>query len=356
MSGILRSGNLVRPLCLMASLFVSVPASAAPASPEDAAPRPLPFTGVNLAGGEFGAPKAGVAQVYGKNFVYPSTSEFDYFASHGVNVIRLPIHWEVLQPEMNKPLDPVELSRLQAVVKDALKHRLVIILDPHNYARYYDKIVGTPDVPAAAFADFWSRLSATFQDDPRVWFGLMNEPHDMPASQWLGDANAAIAAIRKTGAKNLILVPGVRWTGAGSWLDGDADANGAVMLGVKDPKNHYVYEVHQYLDVDGSGTHKEVVSPTIGVERLQKFTEWCRQHHQRAFLGEVAVAASPEGEAAIENMLTDMEKNRDVWVGYSWWAAGPWWGDYMFTLEPKDGVDRPQMGYLKAHLQGPPAL
>lgn len=28
----------------------------------------------------------------------------------------------------------------------------------------------------------------------------------------------------------------------------------------------------------------------------------------------------------------------DVWQGALWWAAGPWWGDYMYGLEPTNGV------------------
>jgi len=39
-----------------------------------------------------------------------------------------------------------------------------------------------------------------------------------------------------------------------------------------------------------------------------------------------------------------------VWIGFTWWAAGPWWGEYMFTLEPKQGVDRPQMRLLLPYL------
>ena len=46
-----------------------------------------------------------------------------------------------------------------------------------------------------------------------------------------------------------------------------------------------------------------------------------------------------------------MEAAPDVWLGWAWWAAGPWWSDYMFTLEPKpDGTDRPQMAWLAPHL------
>jgi endoglucanase len=310
--------------------------------------QPLPFTGTNLSGGEFGNVSPTKAPVYGHDFIYPNATEFDYFASKGMNVIRLPFHWEVLQPQPKTPLVPAEEQRLKDVVAAATKKGLVILLDPHNYARYYGKVIGGPDVGDDAFADFWGRLAADFRANPRVWFGLMNEPHDMPTPQWFGAANAAVAAIRKAGAKNLILIPGNGWSGAHSW---EASGND-ILLQIKDPAHHYAFEAHQYLDFDNSGTHPEAVSATVGSERLRAFTVWCRRHHQRAFLGEFGVAASDTGRTAINDMLTYMEKNRDVWIGYTWWSAGPWWGNYMFTIEPDKGVDRPQMSYLLPHLHG----
>ena len=274
-----------------------------------------------------------------------------YFAGKGVNVIRFPFHWMDLQPTLSQPLDPDALARIKGVVQAATDRGQVVLLDPHDYARYDGKVIGSADVPAAAFADFWGRTAAQFKDNPRVWFGLMNEPHDIPNAQWLQAANAAIAAIRMSGAHNLILVPGVSWTGAHSWV---SSGNAQTMLGITDPQNHFVFEVHQYLDADSSGTKPDAVSAVIGSERLREFTQWCRQHHQRGFLGEFASADNPIAAAAADNMLRFMEANRDVWVGYTWWAAGSWWGDYMFTLEPKNGRDRPQMAMLRPHLQQKP--
>ena len=315
--------------------------------------QPLPFTGVNLAGGEFGSPKPSNTGLYGKNFIYPSTAEMEYFAVKGVNVFRFPFQWPVLQPEAKKPLNPVERARFQKVVTEMTDKGLVVLLDPHDYARYYDKVVGSADVPSDVLADFWGQMAAQFKDNPRVWFGLMNEPHDMPTDQWRDAANAAIAAIRKAGAKNLILVPGNGWTSASGWAD---NHNDTAMLKIHDPANHYIFEVHTYLDADSSGTKPVIVSPTIGVERLRQFTLWCRKNHQRAFLGEFGAADSPEAKATVGNMLTFMEQNGDVWVGFTWWAAGAWWGDYMFSVEPKFAPnappeDRPQMAYLRPHLQ-----
>jgi endoglucanase len=149
---------------------------------------------------------------------------------------------------------------------------------------------------------------------------------------------------------NLVLVPGNAWTGANSWV---GSGSAEVMLRVVDPADHFIFEVHQYLDGDSSGTHASVVSRTIGSERLRAFTLWCRTHHKRAFLGEFGAAASPAATAAIDEMLTSMEANADVWTGFTWWAAGPWWGDYMFSIEPKNGRDRPQLESLRLHLQPP---
>ena len=91
--------------------------------------------------------------------------------------------------------------------------------------------------------------------------------------------------------------------------------------------------------------------PRSAANGCARFTAWCRKHHKRAFLGEFAAAANPTGQAAVDDMISYMEANADVWTGFAWWAAGPWWGDYMYSLEPKDGRDRPQMAWLLPHLQ-----
>ena len=61
---------------------------------------------------------------------------------------------------------------------------------------------------------------------------------------------------------------------------------------------------------------------------------------------------APNAQEALEDLLSNMERDRDVWLGWTWWAAGSRWGNYMFTIEPKEGADRPQMGWLQPHLNG----
>jgi endoglucanase len=148
-------------------------------------------------------------------------------------------------------------------------------------------------------------------------------------------------------------LPGYNWTGAHSWMAGVGESNAKWALTVKDPLNHWAIEVHQYVDGDCSGTRNTIVSPTIGAERLEKFVGWCRQNHMRAVLREFGVPVAPTGEETVHHMLRNMERDNDVWLGWTWWAPGSRWGDYMFTFEPKPaGTERSPMIWLRPHLNG----
>ncbi len=266
-------------------------------------------------------------------------------------MVRLPFRWERLQPTLSQGFDAAELSRLGSFVDEATSRGATVLLDPHNYARYRGQLIGSSAVPNSAFADFWTRLALQFKDNPRVAFGLMNEPHTMPTEQWLAAANAALAAIRAAGAGNLVTVPGNAWTGAHSWSQSwYGTPNATVMKGIVDPGGNMLFEVHQYLDADSSGTSADCVSATIGAERLQGFTAWLRENGHRGLLGEFAGGDNPTCAEAVANTLAHLEDNADVWRGWTWWAAGPWWGSYMYSIEPNGSADKPQMSTLAPFL------
>jgi len=310
------------------------------------------FPGTNLSGAEFGSDR--LPGVLGTDYIYPPHSDVDYFAGKGFRMLRIPFLWERMQPTLDQALDPAQLALLQDLVTYATSRGAYALIDPHNYARYRGAVVGSTGAGAptsAQFGSFWGRLAPVFATDPRVVFGLMNEPHDMATELWLADANAAIAAIRAAGASNVIFVPGNAWTGAHSWTDNYyGTPNSTVMLGVQDPIHNVIYEVHQYFDADFSGTHPDCTSTTIGSQSLAAFTQWMKDHSVRGFLGEFGSADNPTCAAALDDMLSFIDRNRDVWVGWTWWAAGPWWGNYMFSIEPANGQDKPQLATLLRHL------
>ena len=181
----------------------------------------------------------------------------------------------------------------------------------------------------------------------------MNEPNGMTTELWLADANAAIAAIRKTGATNQLTVPGNGYSGAHWWMGGGyGTADGTVMLGVKDPLENYLFEVHQYLDSDSSGTHSTCDAPRPkDRSRSPPSPSGPRPTGSAPWIGELGAADNATCLSNLDDFLSYVDKNRDVFAGWTYWSAGPWWGSYMYSIEPSSsGADAPQTATLLAHL------
>src|SRR6202163_259535 len=153
--------------------------------------------GVNISGAQYGA---GGTRGINYDYTYPTHAEIDYFASKGFTAIRLPFLLERVQPVMGGPLSATELSSIDDVVSYAASKGINVILDPHTYGDAYGAQIGSAAVPNSAFANFWGQLASHFASSSNVLFGLMNEPNNISATQWLGSVNAAIAAIRASGA------------------------------------------------------------------------------------------------------------------------------------------------------------
>jgi endoglucanase len=312
-----------------------------------------PVGGVNLAGADFGA----IPGLHGRDYLYPPATHFDYFGKLGFLLVRLPFKWERLQPELNAPFAAGEQALLLETIGHAMQSGQTLILDPHNFAKRRisadnwsaEHQIGSPEVPVDSFANFWSRLAELLKDNPKIVFGLMNEPAGIGVEAWLECANAAVAGIRSTGALNLILVPGVEYTGAHSWLQ----VGNTRMADVVDPLHHFAFEVHQYFDADSSGTKPDAVSPTIGSERIAAFQNWARGHGFKAILGEFNGGRNETALNALDNICREVSSHPDIWLGWTAWAGGPRWkDDEMFNLEPwRDGRMREQTAILAKYVE-----
>ncbi|HEY9099599.1 MAG TPA: glycoside hydrolase family 5 protein [Thiobacillus sp.] len=304
--------------------------------------------GVNLAGAEFASSK--LPGVLNKDYVYPGRDQMDYFASLGANAIRLPFRWERIQPALFGELDALELKNLETTVAMARSRGMCVILDVHNYGAYRGNAIGTQAVPAAAFIHLWTRLAKTFTDTSSTAFGLMNEPHKLPIEQWAGVAQKTIDAIRQTGAQNLILISGGRWSGVHEWEKSfSGTSNAMAFSNLKDPLKQSWIDVHQYADADYSGTGKSCRSAEQLTNMFVRMTQWAQTHNQQLFLGEFGVPANQACLDTLDSMLKQMT-DTGVWRGWTYWAAGSWWGDYPLSIEPRDGRDAPQIRILKKHL------
>lgn len=206
------------------------------------------------------------------------------------------------------------------------------MVQPHNYGRFYGNIITDTN----GFKTWWKNVAAQYKDNALVVFDTNNEYHDMDQALVFNLNQASIDGIRAAGATKQYITPeGNSWTGAWTWV---SSGNAASLVSLKDPQNKLIYQMHQYLDSDGSGTSATCVSATIFKERLQAATKWLKDNKKQGFLGEFAAGNNAQCISALQDGLSYLGQNSDVWWGAAWWAAGPWWGDYIFNMEPTTGV------------------
>lgn len=306
-----------------------------------------PF-GTNLAAAEFAHSKS--PGVYDKDYTYPTVAELDYFAAKGFGLFRLPFLWERIQHELNGELNAEELDRIMKFVDAAKERKLYVLLDMHNYGRRIVKgkseIIGSVNLSIAHLADAWQKIAEQFKDKDNIWaYGLMNEPHDMLKEvPWLDIAQGSIYKIRKVDQKTPIMVGGDSYSSAARWLT-DSDN----LKNLKDPANNLIFEAHIYFDRDASGFYKgsyeeEKASPSIGIERATPFLNWLKANKFKGFIGEYGV---PDDDArwlvTLDKFLAFLKANG---INGTYWAAGPWWGNYKLAIAPKEGQDRPQLETL----------
>ncbi len=300
---------------------------------------------MNLAGAEFGHHVI-LPGVYNKHYTYPTEANFKKYADLKMNLVRLPFRWERLQPKLNTELNAAELSRMLQTLDYAKKYNVKVILDMHNYYRYYDKLIATSEVPIASFADTWKRIAQKVVNHPAVYaYGLMNEPYSTNG-YWPQAAMAAAKAIRSVDANRWIFVAGDRYSSAYHWEAYNPKL--ATDAWMRDPKNNLVYEAHMYIDKDFSGSFADrnaVYDPNVGVQRVKPFVEWLKKNGLRGHLGEHGIPDfSPSAVVATDNLLTYLRQNC---VSSTYWAGGPWWGEYALSLDVSSGKHRPQLPMLQ---------
>ena len=224
--------------------------------------------GVNMSGGDFGTP--GPLDVtsafsnanpgtYNSAYHFDTQQSFSYVASRGINLVRLPLRWERVQPTLGGPLNAAEVQRIADAVARATAAGMRVILDIHNYGAYWlsdgaqgvRRPIGSAEVTVAHFASLWRNLSTAFKANAGVaGYGLMNEPVGMagPAA-WEQASQAAVTAIRDTGDSKLVLVPGYNWSGAQQWASQHPRA------WISAPYAHIRYEAHHYWDRNNSAAY-----------------------------------------------------------------------------------------------------
>ncbi|GGJ95979.1 glycoside hydrolase family 5 protein [Pseudomonas matsuisoli] len=334
--------NLVKRLGISLGLLMAIPAVAQEAPPQ--------LISINVAGAGFAGHV--LPGKVGTNFFFPKDGYFAKWSDRGIKTVRFSFKWERLQPKAMGEFDPGYAALIDKALDQAGANGIHVLLDIHNYGRYYGDIVGDK-VPMDAYRNLMERIALRWGNNPAVYaYDIMNEPHGGADKYWFEMAQTGIDAIRKYDRKNTLYIEGRRYSSAYHWPKYNDD-----LLNLKDPSDNIVYSAHMYVDQNSSGLYKEAIGegsympdPMVGVNRLKPFVEWLERNGKRGHIGEFGLPGDhPRWLEILENTLTYLQQNC---IPVSYWAAGEYWGkNYPVSIEPeKDGKDKPQWLIMKKYL------
>lgn len=347
-------------IVLIASLAACTPTKCPETkTPSVKATSSVRFVGLNRAGPEYGNDWDGwTGQTY---YEWPTTAnrraEFAYYAKKGVNTIRLPISWERLQHTLNGPFNATYQARMVEYVSEATgTYGFNLVLDLHNYGRfatgafnstggqvstYTQRTLGDGVLTFANVADVWVKLATIFKDNPKVIFNLMNEQHDaagtLDSTAIFSGYQDVLNALRSTGATQLVLFPNTRSSDTHHWSTWSPEGgplDSAIAQKVVDPANNLANDMHSYQGIDAWNADIQVV------------TNWARANGKKLFLSELGTTT---GAAAVSTILTHLNANSDVWLGWTTWNLPPY--DIMVTnLSTGVITDTPKMAWYAPFL------
>jgi endoglucanase len=264
----------------------------------------------------------------------------DFLSSKWVGVVRIMFSWESIQSALLEAIPGTGaaltyFNNLKATINKFLAKGIYALICPWGYNPAAGD-AGDTDITyrgsaftPAQFGDFWGKMASAFSYDQRIAFGLMNEPHTGGGSiigvtldNWFLDAQAAIDAIRLAGAANYIVVPGMGYASAGSWVSNGSAAKFIALTDTYSPKR-LIAECHNYGD-----QFPKNAGNNLG-PNMQAMVTHARANGYKIFVGEVARSANPITNPSSADDITAWANwvtfcattNSGVVLGWAWWAV-----------------------------------
>ena len=310
---------------------------------------------------------------------YPTLADLENVKSEGVDLVRLPIAWEMMQPTLDGPLNSTYLAGLESFLNNAASLGIGVIVDLQNYGTYNlnwaadaaasggneapngpdASKLGSAAVPISAFANFWQQLAAALNGNPGVaGYDIMNEPNNMPTPEtWPDAAQAAVNAIRSVDMNTPIVVEGDSWASAQNWPYFNENLN------ITDHANDIIYEAHQYFD-NGSGLYQQTYAQLgdtseTGVQLVAPFIQWLKNNNYSGYLGELGIPSNdPQWIPLLNKVLNDLQANGVSGTVFdyetpdsspAWWATLIDNNTYNLDIAPVNGVITPAMALIFEH-------
>lgn len=169
--------------------------------------------------------KLGVGVNMGNMFEAPTETEWgnpwkpEYFriiSKMGFKHVRIPIRWEpAARSSATTPylITPTFFARIKQVVDDALKNKLIAIINMHHHEALLTDISGQKE----RFLSQWTQISEYFKSySDSLIFEVLNEPNSSITPEvWNNLFPEALQKIRLTNPNRYVLIGTAEWGGLG---------------------------------------------------------------------------------------------------------------------------------------------
>jgi endoglucanase len=233
------------------------------------------------------------------HFTGEPPESYEYLATRGHRLVRLPFEWGYVQPQLGGPLSPRFLTALETEITSVAQAGMQVILDVHSSGRHPTHLRAQrrfgQGISQAQFVDLWARLSERFAGDRRIYaYDLMNEPGDLPDDVWMQFSQGVVDALRRRGDATLLWIEGGAYSQAGAWREHQPRP------WIDDPLDRHVYSAHAYPGATATGAQR---APRAHDQEdflvdLRDFLDWLSEFGCRGSIGEVGWPSGREvGEA-----------------------------------------------------------
>jgi len=234
------------------------------------------------------------------------TLKEEYFAKikqAGFDSVRIPVRWSNHAGHAAPyAIDTKFLARVDWAIGQALKNRLIPVLNMHHY----EEIFQDPDGHRQRYLALWQQISEHYKSyPPALIFELLNEPHDkLNSDKWNPMLAEAIQIVRRTNPTREIVVGPTSWNSIN-----DLDS-----LELPEKDRHLIVTVHYYnpfqFTHQGAGWAGPEAQHWLGthwtgtpserkaiLKDLDKAIVWAVEHRRPIYLGEFGAYSKADMES-----------------------------------------------------------
>lgn len=221
------------------------------------------------------------------------TLKADYFrriADSGFTSVRIPARFSGHALAAGPyTIDTEFMNRVAWAVDEALKNKLLVVLDMHHY----DALMAKPVAEFPRFLSMWKQIAKRFGDyPPELLFELVNEPRErLDAPTWNGILSIVIDTLRAAQPRRALVVGTTPWGGIAGLgeLSLPSDTNLIVAVHYYEPHNF----THQGASFEtgadewlGTLWRATPAQRAFMDQDLDYVRDWAREHDRPVYFGE----------------------------------------------------------------------